>query len=140
MLKNNKKICRKLYNYYKKEFNKCTKNMLDMEPNFVIGLETLMLYLQYMQDTVALTKQLVVNQETINNMFLSLTLVLDNYINYKNCFLKQDIILNDINLTQEEKDKQVANLLKKSKLYWTLLWNNIAHYMEAWVTDECFMK
>lgn len=140
MLKNNKKICRKLYNYYKKELNKCTKNMLNTEPNFVIGLEALMLYLRYMQDTVALTKQLVVNQETINNMFLSLTLVLDNYTNYKNCFLKQDIILNDINLTQDEKDKQVADLLKKSKLYWTLLWNNIAHYMEAWVTDECFMK
>ena len=140
MLKNNKKICRKLYNYYKKEFNKCTKNMLNIEPNFVIGLETLMLYLQYMQDTIALTKPLISEKEKVNSNFLTLNIVLDNYINYKNCFLKRAIILNNNELSTKEKEEQIAEVINRAKLCWKILWENITYYMEAWVTDECFMK
>lgn len=116
MLKNNKKICRKLYNYYKKEFNKCTKNMLNIEPNFVIGLETLMLYLQYMQDTIALTKPLISEKEKVNSNFLTLNIVLDNYINYKNCFLKRAIILNNNELSTKEKEEQIAEVINRAKL------------------------
>ena len=121
MLKNNKKQCKKLYKYYKREFNKCTKGILKNTPNFITGLEALMLYLQYMQDTVALTKSLIINKEKVNSMFLTLNIVLDNYLSYKNCLLAQTAILKDDKLSKTEKDEQIADLLKKSKLYWTIL-------------------
>ena len=141
MLKDNKKACKKLYKYYKKEFEDCKKCMLEFRPNFLFGLETLMLYLQYMQDTIVLTKPIKEDDEEMNSTtFTTIGAALMCYSKYKQCILEGTTIINDKSLPEEERTKLYNAVLKQAKLNWNTLWNTVSIAMEGWYTNECFMK
>ena len=140
MLKNNKKACKQLYKYYNKEFKDCEKNFLSSPPNYLICLDGLMLYLQYMQDTIAITESLATSNDEVNNKFLTLGIALESCAKYQQCILDGSKILKNKELSEEEHKKQAKEILTKASINWVTLWQTIALTMEGWSAHECFMK
>ena len=140
MLKNNKKTCKKLYKYYKKQFKLCTKDLLNTSPNYLTGLEYLMIYLQYMQDTLALNESFLKDKSKASENFITLSFVLDCYSSYRKSLVDLTQVLTSQDLTEEAKDKKVKELAKDAHTSWAALWKTISLAMEGWILNECSMK
>ena len=141
MLKNDKRRCKKLYKYYKKAFKECNELLINSTPNFLFGLETMMLYLQYMQDTIVATKSFIAEDNAkARAIFASINTVLVSYAKYKQDLFKRSELEQNTKLSKEEKDEQSKKLLEEIDFNWQIIWQTVSALMEGWILDEHIVK
>jgi len=141
MLKYNRKQCKKLYKYYNKEFSSIGKNLAKHTPNFLHSLDLFMLYLQFFQDNILLTKEIVnTDDEKLRAQLLSVTNALNNYSAYKTALIKYNDTFKDTSLKDEYKKDTLDKIAAEVATAWAQLWQTIMLTMESWISNEHFMK
>jgi hypothetical protein len=113
---------------------------LSLDPSYLTGLEYLMLYLQYMQDTLALNESFIKDNGEASEKFITLSFVLDCYSSYRKSLVDLTQVLTTQDLTEEVKDKKIKELTKAARTSWAALWKTISLTMEGWILNECSMK